>query len=97
MPSAGTGLDLISKFHAGCKHSSRPAEHSPLMRARSSQVVVYSVAAIQPDKKSINLTGKHWMLEATADAAAERQVEVAKQMGSFAERLLPHVELKKPL
>lgn len=44
----------------------------------------------------VSILGKHWVLEATADAGAERQVEVAKLMGSFAERLLPHVELKRP-
>jgi hypothetical protein len=58
---------------------------------------VYSVGALARDgRQTANLTAKNWMLEATADAGAEQQVEVARLMGSFAERLLPHVELKKP-
>jgi hypothetical protein len=61
-------------------------------------VVVYSVAALaRGGRQAANLTGKHWMLEATADAPPERQVAVARLLGSFAERLLPHVELRKPL
>jgi hypothetical protein len=60
-------------------------------------VVLHSVAALSPGRQANTLTGKHWMIEATADAAAERQVEVARLMGSFSERLLPHVELKRPL
>ncbi|KAI8477520.1 MAG: hypothetical protein J3K34DRAFT_515839 [Monoraphidium minutum] len=61
------------------------------------QVLVYSVAALAPGSNPTNLGGKHWMLEATADAGAEKQIEVARLMGSFAARLLPHVELKRPL
>lgn len=60
------------------------------------QVMLYSVAALAGGRAATTLTTKHWMLEATADAGAERQAEVALLMGSFAERLLPHVELKKP-
>lgn len=61
------------------------------------QVAVYSAAALsRGGAAAANLTGKHWVLEAEADAASERQADVAKLLGSFAERLLPHVELKRP-
>ena len=59
--------------------------------------MVYTVVALPAaGGASTTITGKHWLLEACADAPQERQAEVARLMGSFAERLLPHVELKKP-
>lgn len=61
------------------------------------QVLVYSVQSLSPEGvPGPQLTGKCWMLEATADAGAERQADVARLMGAFAERLLPHVELTRP-
>lgn len=63
------------------------------------RVLVYSAAAparAGSGAPAANVTGKHWVLEASADAGAERQADVARLLGSFAERLLPHVELKRP-
>lgn len=58
---------------------------------------MYTVQAQKRDGSyDAGLLGRDWLLEASADAPPERQADAARAMGAFAERLLPHVELKKP-